>query len=424
MKKLLLVDGHSILNRAYYGLPPLTAPDGTPTGAVYGFLNILLRFFNEEKPDYLAVAFDLSAPTFRHKMYPDYKGTRKSMDDDLRVQVPIIKDVLSAMDITIVTKEGFEADDIIGTLAKKNASYDLEVVIVSGDKDLLQLADDHISMMTPKTSKGVTTVTHYTPEKIKEEFGVEVSEFVLLKAIMGDTSDNIPGVKGVGPKTAAPIVSEYHTLESVIENIDNISSASVRNKMREGVDSMKMSFDLALIDTDVPLDVSLEDVRVKNFNTPASFELFKKYNFKNMLAGFTEEEKHDKISLPKIVMITDALRLKETADEFKEVLKKGDSIGLSVEHTEKNDNILAFLNGDHPTGIALAKENDKVYYASVSGDITGEMIEECILSLAAAKKDSEDCYIYINDIKAAAKGKGKMRDFPLYHRPFVRKLQI
>ena len=195
--ELMLIDGHSILNRAFYAIPPLTAPDGTPTGAIYGFLNILFKFIDEEKPNKLIVAFDRSEPTFRHEKYKEYKGTRKSMDHDLRVQVPLVKDVLKSMNITIAEKPGYEADDIIGTLSKRMSANGEKVVIVSGDKDLLQLLDDNITMKNPKTRAGKTTVDTYTPAELYEEYGVTPEEFVDLKALMGDTSDNIPGAKGI-----------------------------------------------------------------------------------------------------------------------------------------------------------------------------------------------------------------------------------
>ena len=412
MKKLLLVDGHSILNRAYYGLPPLTAPDGTPIGAVYGFLNILLKFCNEESPDYLVVAFDLSAPTFRHKMYKDYKGTRKTMDDDLRVQVPIIKDVLSAMDVAIVTKEGYEADDIIGTLAKKNASDDMLVTILSGDKDLLQLADENISMKTPKTSKGVTTVTHYTPEKIEEEFGVTPDEFVLLKAIMGDSSDNIPGVKGVGPKTAAPIVRTYHTLEKVIENVDKLSSESLKKKMQDGVESMKLSYRLAEIDTDVPLEFTIEDAHIKDFYNPASFELFKKYNFKSLLSSFNEEEKQTSVELPGIKEIRSKKELTDITEKMLNILKNGSSLGISIDHTDKNENIISFLNGTFPDTIAISSDEKNVFYATCAGDIDGTCIEKSFYDLVEAMNEKKSGHIYINDVKKASKAFTNKSAFP------------
>jgi len=413
MKKLLLVDGHSILNRAYYGLPPLTSPEGTPIGAVYGFLNILMRFVKEEEPDYLAVAFDLNKPTFRHKMYADYKGTRKSMDDDLRVQVPIIKDVLQSMDIRIVTKEGYEADDIIGTIAKENASEDLDVTILSGDKDLLQLADAHISMKTPKTSRGVTTVTHYTPEKIEEEFGVTPEEFVLLKAIMGDTSDNIPGVKGVGPKTAAPIVSKYHTLDAVIENIDNLGSEALKKKMKEGIDSMKLSYELAEIDIHAPLEFSLDEATLNNFYNPASYELFKKYNFKNMLMSFTDENRYEQVKPP---VVTEAGSLKE-ADEIKNTvlrqISEGGSLGISIKITEKNDDIISFLNGSYPEAIALAADEKEVYFISCTGDISGKDIKDIFYEIITeAAKSKGKAHLYLNDVKKASKAFDEDTDFP------------
>lgn len=412
MKKLLLVDGHSILNRAYYGLPPLTSPDGTPIGAVYGFLNILLRFVKEENPAYLAVAFDLSTPTFRHKMYSEYKGTRKSMDDDLRVQVPIIKEVLKAMDIVIITKEGYEADDIIGTIAKKNASKELEVTILSGDKDLLQLADSHISMKTPKTSKGVTTVTHYTPEKISEEFGVTPDEFVLYKAIVGDTSDNIPGVKGVGPKTAAPIVSKYQTLENVIEHIDELGSPSVKKKMQEGIEDMRLSFMLAQIDTEAPVEFDLKDAEIRNFYNANSYDIFKKYNFKNMLASFAKEESNQPLKLPEIKEIIKFADIAEVKEKVSDNFSKEKPLGISISRVEKNNDIISFLNGSYPDSLAIATDKNTVYYICLGEDIEGKDIEKLFFETVGIFDSDKAADIYINDIKNKSKVFESFKNFP------------
>ena len=202
MEKLVLIDGHSILNRAFYGVPELTNSEGLHTNAVYGFLNIMFKILEEEQADHLAVAFDLSAPTFRHEKYPDYKGTRKPMPEELREQVPLMKEVLTSMGIPILSLAGYEADDILGTVAKRSQADGIEVSVVSGDRDLLQLADTHIKIRIPKTSRGKTEIHDYYPEDVKREYQVTPTEFIDVKALMGDSSDNIPGVPSIGEKTA------------------------------------------------------------------------------------------------------------------------------------------------------------------------------------------------------------------------------
>lgn len=281
--ELMLIDGHSILNRAFYAIPPLTAPDGTPTGAIYGFLNILFKFIDEEKPNKLIVAFDRSEPTFRHEKYKEYKGTRKSMDHDLRVQVPLVKDVLKSMNITIAEKPGYEADDIIGTLSKRMSANGEKVVIVSGDKDLLQLLDDNITMKNPKTRAGKTTVDTYTPAELYEEYGVTPEEFVDLKALMGDTSDNIPGAKGIGPKTAMPLIAEYHTVENLLNHIDDIKSKSIAKKLTESKDNIILSKFLAKIDVDAPIETDIDGAKLENLCNDNSMDFLIKLNLKTFV---------------------------------------------------------------------------------------------------------------------------------------------
>ena len=200
MKKILLIDGNSILNRAFYGLPDLTNSEGKHTGAVYGFLNILFRILEEEKPDYLTVAFDLHAPTFRHKLYDAYKGTRKGMPEELREQVPLMKEMLAAMGVKIVTMEGFEADDLLGTLARRSEAAGMEVTILSGDRDLLQLATEKVMIRLPKTSGGRTTIEDYHAQQVLEKYQVTPVQIIELKALMGDSSDNIPEFRELGRK--------------------------------------------------------------------------------------------------------------------------------------------------------------------------------------------------------------------------------
>ena len=211
-KKLVLIDGHSILNRAFYGVPDLSNASGLHTNAIYGFLNILFKLLEEEKPDYLAVAFDVKAPTFRHEMFKEYKGTRKPMPEELREQVPVMKDVLKAMGICIMEQPGLEADDILGTLAKKAEKEGIAVSLVSGDRDLLQIATKNIKIRIPKTKGAKTEIEDYYEEDVLAKYQVTPTQFIELKALMGDTADNIPGVPKVGEKTATSLIVEYGSL--------------------------------------------------------------------------------------------------------------------------------------------------------------------------------------------------------------------
>ena len=227
-KKIVLIDGHSILNRDFYGVPDLTNHEGIHTNAVYGFLNIMFKILEEEKPDYLTVAFDLKAPTFRHKMYADYKGTRKPMPEELRQQVPIMKDVLKAMNVPILEKEGYEADDILGTLAKRSENLGIEVSLVSGDRDLLQIASDKIKIRIPKTKGGRTEIEDYYAKDVLLKYQVTPLQFIDLKALMGDTADNIPGVPKVGEKTATSLMVEFGSLDGIYENLEKVSKKSIK----------------------------------------------------------------------------------------------------------------------------------------------------------------------------------------------------
>lgn len=222
MDKLVLIDGHSILNRAFYGVPDLTNSEGLHTNAVYGFLNIMFKILEEEKADHLAVAFDLKEPTFRHQMYEAYKGTRKPMPEELHEQVALMKEVLTAMGVPILTLPGYEADDILGTVAKRSQKEGIQVSVVSGDRDLLQLADEHIKIRIPKTSRGGTEVHDYYPEDVKREYQVTPAEFIDVKALMGDSSDNIPGVPSIGEKTATAIISAYGSIENAYAHLEEI----------------------------------------------------------------------------------------------------------------------------------------------------------------------------------------------------------
>lgn len=289
MSKLVLIDGHSILNRAFYGVPELTNSQGLHTNAVYGFLNIMFKILEEEQADGLAVAFDLKEPTFRHQMYAEYKGTRKPMPEELREQVPLIKEVLTAMKVPILSKAGYEADDILGTVGKRCAAAGTEVSIVSGDRDLLQLADEHIKIRIPKTSRGTTQIMDYYPEDVKREWQVTPREFIDVKALMGDSSDNIPGVPSIGEKTATAIISAYGSIENAYAHLDEIKPPRAKKALEEHYDMAQMSKELATICTDCDIEFSMEDAKIENLYTPEAYQWMKQLEFKSLIARFGEE---------------------------------------------------------------------------------------------------------------------------------------
>ena len=325
MKKLVLIDGHSILNRAFYGVPELSNSQGLHTNAIYGFLNIMFKILDEEAADYIAVAFDLSAPTFRHKAYAEYKGTRKSMPDELREQVPLIKDVLSSMNIPILTKEGYEADDIIGTIAKRYQSDEVFVSVISGDRDLLQLSDKHIKIRIPKTSKGVTTIHDYLPEDVMDEYGVTPKEFIDVKALMGDTSDNVPGVPSIGEKTATKIIQEYHSIENAIEHVDELKPPRASKALSEHIEDAKFSKMLVTIVTDAPIETDISDMEVGNLYTKESLEWINKLEFKSFLKRYENVEIEASIELD-----TTVIDKQDAWESLYSKLKDSKEFGISV----------------------------------------------------------------------------------------------
>lgn len=284
--KLVLIDGHSILNRAFYGIPDLTNSEGLHTNAVYGFLTIMFRILEEEQADHLAVAFDLKEPTFRHKMYDAYKGNRKPMPEELAQQVPLMKEVLKAMGIPIMTLAGYEADDVLGTLAKKNAAQGVEVSVVSGDRDLLQLSDTHIKIRIPKTSRNGTEVKDYYPEDVKREYQVTPSEFIDVKALMGDASDNIPGVPSIGEKTATSLIVAYKSIENAYAHLEEIKPPRAQKALAQHYDMAQMSKTLATICIDCPIAFSYKDMEIGNLYTQEAYEYMKRLEFKSILARF------------------------------------------------------------------------------------------------------------------------------------------
>ena len=294
--KLLLIDGHSIINRAFYGMPDLTNSEGVHTGAVYGFLMTMFSAMDEEKPDYLVVAFDTHAPTFRHEMYPEYKGTRHKMPEELVMQVPLLQEMLSAMNITIVSKEGYEADDILGTLAKRSEKAGMDVTILSGDRDLLQLATDRIMIRLPRTVRGQTTIENFHAAEVKEKYSVTPPQIIELKALMGDSSDNIPGLPGVGEKTATNLIVAYGDIDNVKKHEDEIKPKKAMMAVKEHFDLAVLSRTLATIDTDAPVEVDIENAKADGFYTKEAYELCRRLEFKNLLGRFEKTDVQDAVS--------------------------------------------------------------------------------------------------------------------------------
>lgn len=284
--KLVLIDGHSILNRAFFGLPDLTNAQGLHTNAIYGFLNILFKILEEEQPQYLMVAFDVHAPTFRHKMFDAYKGTRKPMVDELRQQVPVMKDMLCAMGITVIEKEGYEADDILGTIAKQSEKQGIEVSVVSGDRDLLQLATEHIKIRIPKTKRTGTEIEDYYAGDVLERYQVTPIQFIDVKALMGDASDNIPGVPGIGEKTATNLIVSYGSIEHAYAHIEEIKPNRAKEMLKEHYDMAQMSKRLATIMIDAPVSYALAEAKIGNLYTPEAYIMCKQLEFKNLLSRF------------------------------------------------------------------------------------------------------------------------------------------
>ena len=333
MEKIVLIDGHSILNRAYYGVPDLTNSDGLHTNAVYGFLNIMFKILDEEKPDYFAVAFDLKAPTFRHKMYEQYKGTRKPMQEELRQQVPVIKEMLEAMQVPLMMLEGYEADDLLGTVAKKAEADGLEAVVVSGDRDLLQLATDHIMIRIPKTKKGGTEIENYRTADVIEKYQVTPIQIIELKALMGDSSDNIPGIPGVGEKTATKLIMEYGCIENAYAHVEEIKPNKAKESLRDHYDMAQMSKELATINIYSPFELDMDKARMTDLYTKEAFELCKKLEFKNMLSRFEISQEEQNHTAESFHMTSDLTQ----AQEWLEKLKAEQQIGFYLLSDEKHE---------------------------------------------------------------------------------------
>lgn len=368
MDKVVLIDGHSILNRAFYGVPDLTNSKGLHTNAVYGFLNIMFRVIEDEKADHLAVAFDLKEPTFRHRMYEAYKGTRKPMPEELREQVPVMKEVLSAMGIPILTKPGYEADDILGTVAGICAAQGAEVSIVSGDRDLLQLAGEHVKIRMPKTSRGGTEIKDYYPADVKEQYQVTPKEFIDVKALMGDASDNIPGVPSIGEKTATALIAAYGSIENAYAHLDEIRPPRAQKALREHYDMAQMSKELATICTSCPVEFSMEAARIGDLYTTRAYELMSQLEFKSILQRFDANARTENKAEKQFRSVTG--RLAAEAVFEKATRAKADGIGAQL--IAEEGRVLA---------LGLAFGETDIYCLRASADAPGEYLAERLNAL-------------------------------------------
>lgn len=403
-KKLVLIDGHSILNRAFFGLPDLTNSQGVHTNAVYGFLNIMFKILEEEKPDYLTVAFDVHAPTFRHKMFEEYKGTRKPMADELRQQVPLIKEMLKAMGITIVEKEGYEADDILGTLSAKAEKEGMDVAVISGDRDLLQLATEHVMIRIPKTKKTGTEIENYLADDVVEKYGVTPKEFIDVKALQGDTADNIPGVPGIGEKTAGALIAKYHSIEAVHEDAPNVKPPRASKNIVEFWDQAVMSKELATIITDAPVDYEFKDAQIDGIDslyTEEAFMMCKRLEFKNLLPRFDVQAPKNNVE-ENFKVISDK---KSLDDIIKRASKKDVAFSIIPGKPDGEDTdgqLSLFEQNDTNDYIALVLvfSEEDIYFIKTGKEITSDYLNKQLEALDANTWISPDLKKNLHLMKA------------------------
>ncbi len=379
-EKIVLIDGHSILNRAFYGLPDLTNAEGLHTNAIYGFLTIMFKILEEEKPEYLTVAFDVHAPTFRHEMYDAYKGTRKPMADELRQQVPVIKEVLGAMGIKTIEQAGLEADDLLGTISRRSEERGMEVSVISGDRDLLQLATEHVKIRIPKTRQGRTEVEDYYSEDVKNRYQVTPLEFIDLKALMGDTSDNIPGVPSIGEKTAARIITEYHSIENAYAHLEELKPPRASKALKEHWELAVMSKTLATIEVHADFAYDFEEARLGNIYTEEAYAYFQRLQFKNLLSKFD-------VTAP-ANSVEDHFRVIESKTEATEIFRKAaqaDCVGAAI--FKDLENVLPlFVQEAGVGGIALSFSQEDILCIRCNAELSGEwLLNE--LEMIAEKTD-------------------------------------
>ena len=405
MGKLVLVDGNSILNRAFYGImgsKMLTTKDGTPTNAVYGFLAILFKIIDDIKPEFLVVAFDKKGPTKRHKMYDGYKANRKGMPDELACQMPIIKDVLRAMNIDIIEKEGYEGDDILGTLSVFGERQGLEVTILSGDRDTFQLATDKVTIRIPRTKMGKTEEEDFNREKVKEVYGIEPKQLIEVKGLQGDTSDNIPGVPGIGEKTALKLIQEYSSIENLYSEIEKGQAPDVKGKTRERIIENKdlaiLSKELGTIDVNSPIEENLEEFKLEEWNNEEVLKLFKELNFNRYIERFhlTEgiseepEEQEEKFEIKE--MSIEELKSKinqELFYKFSTIEENKDEYIIK----NKIDKIYAYF-----------KDENTVYFSNILGkeNILKEIFEDGNIKKYGYKTSTD--YLLLKQLGITTKG--------------------
>lgn len=364
MNKLLLIDGNSIMNRAFYGIPDMTTNDGRHTNAIYGFLNIILKIIEEEQATHICVGFDLKKKTFRHEMYEAYKGTRKGMPEELHEQMPRIKEILHAMHIRIVEQEGFEADDLIGTLSKKGEREGFAVTILSGDRDLLQLATDTVLVRIPKTKHGKTEVEDYYAKNVQETYGVTPLIFIDMKGLMGDTSDNIPGVPGIGEKTAAKLLAEYGDLDGVYAAVDSMKASKMKQNLIENKDLAYLSKTLATIKLDCPIPFEFSEAAYHDPFNAEAYTLFEDLELKSFYKRFLVEKKEE---------LTFETILIDEIDSYNALLGK----------LQKAKEVsFAWITQDHEAlGVAVCMDLEHVYLIRFMMFITEAMVADNLLAL-------------------------------------------
>ncbi|MBR1770946.1 MAG: DNA polymerase I [Lachnospiraceae bacterium] len=382
MEKLVLIDGHSILNRAFYGVPDLSNAEGLHTNAIYGFLNILFKILEEEQPEYLAVAFDVHAPTFRHEMYDAYKGTRKPMPEELRQQVPVMKDVLRAMGVVIVEQAGLEADDILGTLAKRAERDGLAVSLVSGDRDLLQIATDRIKIRIPKTKRNGTEIEDYYAADVEAAYQLTPEQFIDLKALMGDTADNIPGVPKVGEKTATALLLQYGSLDNLYAHVEEVSKNAIRESLQENRALADLSKKLATIKIDCDLTFDYASARAEGYYTPEAYALFKKLEFKHLLGRFEKAISESQVEAVSSKLLSERRELETLLTRLQKQGGQDAEIGL-----------LLLQDQGSLLGVALAASAEETYFYTVAhGDRRAHSAQEPDgqLSLFDTPADEQD----------------------------------
>ncbi len=370
MEKLVLIDGNSIMNRAFYGImgsKALTTKDGKYTNAIYGFLSILFKILEDEKPEYLGVSFDLKGPTQRHKLYDEYKANRKGMPNELAEQMPIIKQILSAMNIDIIEKEGYEGDDIIGTLSRYGENKGLEVIILSGDRDTFQLATDNVKIHIPRTKAGKTETEIFDRKKVKEVYGIEPKQLIEVKGLQGDTSDNIPGVPGIGEKTALSLIQKYETIDNLYKMLET-GEAELKGKQKQNIEQNKelayISRTLGEINLQVPIQDTLEELKIEEWDKQKVLELFKELNFKRYIERFN--------------------------------LQNENEISNSLENNKNIENLYTIKTKsmEELTNIILEQKEIIFYINTVKDEAQQKIIKEKIIGIGIYnKKDKEAYYI-------------------------------